>query len=308
MGNFLWYKKTMGIIFAEYEVRIIFKDALKCPTFFGSTIRGGFGYIFRKSVCITGQKTCENCILLEKCPYAYIFETGILTERGIKNVPHPFVFNITQPARGKFSPGDEFSFGITLLGRGVEFFPYFLFALVLLGENGIGKERARFEIKEILKDGKVVFDGKKLYPGWDTPSQIRPVNINGKITLEFVTPTKIIYRGKLVEVPSFHALVKSLNRRLRLLDTYHRLGYSGISSEFVKQAEKIEVMSYFFEKVRKKRFSTRQKRTMEFHGFVGRVTYAGDLTPYIEILNAGEIVHVGKATAFGFGRFKLATE
>ena len=38
-------------------------------------------------------------------------------------------------------------------------------------------------------------------------------------------------------------------------------------------------------------------------GFVGDVTFEGDVQPFVQIIKAGEILHVGKGTAFGLGRY-----
>jgi CRISPR/Cas system endoribonuclease Cas6 (RAMP superfamily) len=40
-------------------------------------------------------------------------------------------------------------------------------------------------------------------------------------------------------------------------------------------------------------------------GMIGRVTYAGDLTEFVPLLKFAEKVHLGKATTFGLGKFKM---
>jgi CRISPR/Cas system endoribonuclease Cas6 (RAMP superfamily) len=44
---------------------------------------------------------------------------------------------------------------------------------------------------------------------------------------------------------------------------------------------------------------------MALGGFVGRVTFEGDLTPWWPLLQVGEVLHVGKGTAFGLGKYRM---
>ena len=39
-----------------------------------------------------------------------------------------------------------------------------------------------------------------------------------------------------------------------------------------------------------------------------RDSYEGDLTPFIPLLEAGRILHVGKNSTIGFGRYSVAYE
>jgi CRISPR/Cas system endoribonuclease Cas6 (RAMP superfamily) len=40
-------------------------------------------------------------------------------------------------------------------------------------------------------------------------------------------------------------------------------------------------------------------------GFVGQVSYYGDIDEFLTILRLGEIVHVGKACTFGMGKYQI---
>jgi hypothetical protein len=40
-------------------------------------------------------------------------------------------------------------------------------------------------------------------------------------------------------------------------------------------------------------------------GFIGEVIYEGNLTPFYPYLKAGEILHIGKGTAFGLGKYVM---
>ena len=56
------------------------------------------------------------------------------------------------------------------------------------------------------------------------------------------------------------------------------------------------------------RYLARQDTRMKMGGFVGRVEYQGNLREFFPLLKLGEVVHVGKGTGFGLGRYKVSLE
>ena len=46
---------------------------------------------------------------------------------------------------------------------------------------------------------------------------------------------------------------------------------------------------------------------MRMGGLVGSVTFEGKLAPFYPFLEAGEIIHAGKGTSFGLGRFRIVS-
>ena len=53
------------------------------------------------------------------------------------------------------------------------------------------------------------------------------------------------------------------------------------------------------------RYSARQDRRIDMDGFVGEIAYEGNMAPFLSLLKAGEVLHVGKATTFGLGRYAM---
>jgi hypothetical protein len=53
------------------------------------------------------------------------------------------------------------------------------------------------------------------------------------------------------------------------------------------------------------RFCTGRQTLAQLGGIVGSVVYQGELEPFLPVLRAGEWIHVGKVTSFGFGRYSL---
>ena len=53
------------------------------------------------------------------------------------------------------------------------------------------------------------------------------------------------------------------------------------------------------------RYSARQDRRMEWEGLAGGAVYEGDLAPFWPYLVFGQWTHVGSATTFGLGRYRI---
>lgn len=51
--------------------------------------------------------------------------------------------------RMRLAPGDEITFGLTLIGRAIEYLPYVVFAVSEMARRGLGFERARFQLTEV---------------------------------------------------------------------------------------------------------------------------------------------------------------
>ncbi|MBC7084474.1 MAG: CRISPR system precrRNA processing endoribonuclease RAMP protein Cas6 [Firmicutes bacterium] len=138
---------------ARYEFIIEAVDNLFLPPYKGSTFRGGFGTAFRNIACSTRRTDCRDCMLKHACPYAYVFETappdGSEALTKFEHVPHPFVLEPPLTERREFAPGDELTVGLVLIGRGIEFLPYFIVAFQEFGRMGIGRGRGRFRLKSV---------------------------------------------------------------------------------------------------------------------------------------------------------------
>ena len=42
---------------------------------------------------------------------------------------------------------------------------------------------------------------------------------------------------------------------------------------------------------------------MKMGGFMGEIAFEGDIEPFMSLIKAGEIIHVGKGTGFGLGKY-----
>lgn len=298
------------------------------PSYKGSTIRGGFGNAFKRVSCAIRNKECTECLLKEKCVYSYVFETplpiGASIMRKYRSVPHPFVIEPPPEKRRGYKPDDEIAFRLILIGKAIDYLPYFIYSFHELGEMGIGKGRGRFELctvdsvermdsaHEALKR---IYDSKiKVLKPYNPMNVGIAINISGsnsderkQLTMSFKTPTRISYNHHLTLVLEFHVLIRQLLRRLSLLAYFHSGGeqtgwdFKGI----IKKAESVKVQKQNLRWYDWERYSVRQDTRMKMGGFIGDITFEGNIEPFLSVLKAGEILHVGKGTSFGLGKYEI---
>jgi CRISPR/Cas system endoribonuclease Cas6 (RAMP superfamily) len=101
--------------------------------------------------------------------------------------------------------------------------------------------------------------------------------------------------------------IRSLQRRLSLLSYFHCNGdtsgwdFKGV----IKQAEDVKVKERRLRWYKWERYSARQDERLKMDGFVGQITFEGDIKPFFPLIKAGEVLHVGKGTGFGLGRYEV---
>ena len=307
----------MCLTTARFELQLLLKDKLTLPLYKGAVIRGGFGVAFRKIVCIQPRKECAECSVRSKCPYAYIFETEAVIDNSMiplnRKAPHPFVIEPPEENETEYNQGDKIVFHVVLIGKALDYLPYFIYTFERLGNMGIGKERAKFDLIGVWtaqgKNKKKIYDGesKILNRGFNvsalSPNKKEKLE---KVNIELITPTRIKHNSKLLTELPFTILVRSLIRRIHFLDLFHGSG-KGIENykELVDKSEKIAVSSSDLHWMDWERYSSRQKVKMKLGGIVGNVSYKGDLSLFLPYLRFGEIVHIGKGTSFGLGRYEI---
>jgi hypothetical protein len=312
---------------AKYRFRLEAVERLRLPPYKGSTLRGGFGVVFKRTVCFQKEvKRCAGCLLRANCLYAYLFETALPQDaevlRTYSDVPHPFVIEPPLDDKMVYEPGETLDFGLVLVGRAIDYLPYFIVAFRELGKVGLGQGRGKYTLREVTAvqplDGteetiysvaKEIVCDRDLSVGREEIRAQRPVKCEGsvcKLTINFLTPTRMKHEGRLVVRPEFHVLIRNILRRVSSLSYFHcgerwETDYRGII-EAAKGVRLVEVGTRW---VDWERYSSRQQQRMSLGGLVGQATYEGNLEPFLPLLVLGELVHVGKACVFGNGKYEI---
>lgn len=290
------------------------------PSFKGSTLRGAFGYAFKKAVCITRhQPECENCILTANCAYSYIFETprpaGAEVMRKYEKVPHPFILRPPLTSERLIKKGQELSFGLVLIGRARDYLPYFVLVMEELAARGLGRERGKCSLLQVSdSQGSIIYshENRELLPaqseiGANLISRIG--NPPDQLTIEFQTPLRLVRERKIIRKLTFQDLYRSLLRRLAILQRFHCDLTPEIDfRSLIDQAAAIETVTDETYWQESRRYSTRQKANMSTSGLIGRLTFSGDLKPFWPVLVLGTYINAGKNTSFGLGSYQIIEE
>ena len=307
-------------IFSVYRITIEAKDPLHFPSYKGSAIRGALGHALRRAACAVRDQECPTCFLFRKCIYAHMFETPPPENdpflRNKNSVPHPYILRPSQDAREEYAPGGILCFDLILMGRATEYLPYLAYALILMGEQGLGRGRGQCFLRYMDAMGadgsmtRVYHSGDQILQGEGHPISCEELLDKSpppeRCTFRFLTRLELKIKRKYPDV-SFGMLFRSLLRRISTLGHLHsgidctRLDFSGLSHA----ADAIQTVSSDMRWEHAKRFSNRQKQKMPFGGLMGKITVEGDLSPFWPFMLLGEWVHVGKKTSFGLGRYEL---
>lgn len=276
--------------------------------FWGATLRGALGYTLKRLCCQVKHGQCQNCLLSQVCPYTCIFEGWPSPDRQIMrkypSVPQPFV--LVLPSVPCEVTGTELTWSLRLFGPACRYWPYLVFAYQRIGEEGLGKNRVRYTLEQVTDrfSGQIVWSAGAS-AGREPTHQ--PLEMNRPIpsdhcTLRWVfhTPLKLRLSGK---NPTGLDLVLAGRRRYQIMNYFYGSGEDSAHQEEPRfAASDFTTREVSLRPWNLRRFSGRQKRLVEFYGLVGEITIEGPWGLCGEWLRAIPILHLGKATSFGFGQ------
>ncbi len=320
----------MTIPYRKYRLSIVTLEPISLPLYKGSTFRGGFGNVFRKILCALKKKECDDCILKTSCVYAYVFETIPRNDTDLMNmgkyqrIPHPFIIEPPGESTRGYGAGTRVDLGLCLVGRAVELLPYFILAFEELGKTGLGKGRGKYALANVVTivngNEQTVYSSEKKTIIQTAPEQISlPEHLDDEqlfqvsdedsrsVTLNFLTPARVMYQRRLADTLDFHVLIRQLLRRLQSLKYFHcgKETAKWDHRQIIAEAENVKTVRSALAWRDWERYSTRQKTRMKMGGLVGEISYEGHIRSFLPFLKAGEVFHVGKGTSFGLGKYVI---
>ena len=308
----------MACISFELEAQ----ESGRLPGYLGSTLRGAVGNALRRTSCPLRCQEPPSCFLRQNCAYAYCFETAIPQNsanlRNLSDAPRPFVIRPPRQWKRDWSKGDRLAFELLLFGRATKYFPHFLVAIKRAAEHGLGRDHIKFDAlsaRDYSSPGNPILwsrEGDDLQMPELCDLSVKSANgthpeNRDRMSLNLLSPLRIMKQGKLLTNPSFRDFTRSLLARISNLYYFHAShdldldyrGLLGLADTVVPGACRPRLS-------RLNRWSNRQEREISLNGLVGSIEWRGEgLSSLAPLFRIGEYTHLGKGTVFGLGQYVI---
>jgi hypothetical protein len=316
---------AVALTFEFYRFRFHFCSAgtLYFPAYkSGNIVRGAFGSIFRRLVCIPSCRDARTCDVRTTCPYARVFEPRAARGEGpsgLADWPRPFVFRASHLDGRTILEGEEFHFDVHIFDVRDPSLAYFVLAFAQLAREGVGPGRGRANLVAVdqldLSGAAMarVFDGERFQMGELAPpiaadlSEV-PETVE-RVRVRFVSPTELKTEHRLAEQPEFGILFGRLRDRISTLRTLY--GAGPLEIDFRKMGQRAAQVRMTHCELKWTDVDRRSSRTGQRHplgGFVGEAEYEGDLSEFLPYLRLGEWVGVGRQTVWGKGEMEARSK
>ena len=310
------------LTFEFYRFRFYFRSAGKLyfPDYkSGNIVRGAFGDIFRKLVCIPSCHDAKTCDIRADCPYARVFEPQAARGEGPSGLvdwPRPFVFRAAHLDGRTILRDEAFHFDVHIFDVRDPALPYFVLAFAQLAREGLGPGRGRAELTSVdqldLNEARVaqVFDGGQFrMRELAAPNEIdlseTPGRV-GRLRVRFVTPTELKAGHQLADRPEFGILFGRLRDRISNLRALYGAGPLEIDfSAMGDRAAAVRITRCELRQTEVDRLSSRTGQRHPLGGFAGEAEYEGELAEFLPYLRLGKWVGVGRQTVWGKGEMEV---
>ena len=311
-----------ALTFEFYRFRFHFRSAgtLFFPVYkSGNIVRGAFGAIFRKLVCIPTCHDAKTCDIRAACPYARVFEPQAARGEGpsgLADWPRPFVFRAAHLDGRSISQGESFHFDAHIFDVRDPALPYFVLAFAQLAREGLGPGRGRAELTSVyqldLNEGRVaqVFDGEQFrMRELVAPNTVdlgeKPERVS-RVRVRFVTPTELKTEHRVADRPEFGILFGRLRDRISTLRALYGAGPLVIDFRGMgERATAVRMTRCELQRTEVDRLSSRTGQRHPLGGFVGEAEYEGELREFLPYLGLGKWTGVGRQTVWGKGEMEL---
>lgn len=311
---------------SRYRLYFLVRTPIFLHIYPGSTLRGVFGAALKRKVCKFPRQECALCPHYQACEFPLIFKMP-RPEGWKEDPPQPYVveppINETREPMA-FHCGDVLSFNFVLIGRAQNHLPLCIAAwkdaLLELGIDNVSGARGR-GIAELFRVTLLGNEGEVEVANLDRGTFACPHNVfipssNGtldSLTIEIVTPLRFTPRrnpkaqgdSKVWLSPEE---LKPLHFFRRLISRIHSLSqlYTSCQPGFPNPELSINFGSEkSLAEWNWQRFSGTQNQKIPSDGVIGTWRFYGDIQPFLPYIELGELLHIGKGTAYGMGKYTV---
>ncbi len=294
----------------------------------GSALRGALVNALRRHYCTEPVLRADDSAWHDhviECPACYLVAAED-SERGRgSDLPRPYVIEPPLDERTTYMAGDRFTFQLGLFASAIRLYPFLLTALLQIGHEGLGRpihngQRGQLSVQQIEAINPLTHEHVVLMREGDRSVAANPTLPvthelvlseasrwpTDRITIRFLTPTRITAAGRLVHTPQFAPLFQRLVERVIELWRAYGEGEPPLSArELIAHAEGIHLLSDETRWIEVESRSGRTGKRIPIGGYMGSATYQGDLRPLMVWLLWSQCLHVGKNAVKGDGWLEL---
>ena len=288
----------------------------------GTALRGALYQVLSDSFCSepNGMLTPDH---VARCPVCWLLAAEDQGAARGQNIPRPLM--IEPPPGQTYHRGEPLVFGLTVVGRAQDMFPYLARAVQKMGVAGLGKGRGRFRLVSIAEYHPLEGVERSILEHnfvRQPVHQVTPADISRaaahysseRVGLELLTPLRLTSHKELVKFPEPVAFIQRLVERCQRIAEYYaesqtppsRSEWFTLYHELSAIAAKVCIVSNDTEWVEVYSGSRRQQRYTPISGLTGRVEWAGPLKELLPWLLWGQSLHVGKNAVKGDGWYRVS--
>lgn len=301
---------TLDIPYIKLKFYAVIAENSILPADKVSALRGGMGQMMLRQHC-AADRNCDACRFTKGCIIRNAFYSRMDTYPPYVTGQESVGYLLEcEDRKEEYSEGDILYFRMILFGDSITYFFVYLQALVQLGAEGLGKYKARFQIAEVRNArDRAILSGNSIDKSEYCVDNVadyvrrrkRHLQFEGVLSIEFQTPLSMKYRGEYLQEFVPQALIDGACRRIQMLNYY-----TGQETELpeLQTYPVLAGQTVFRRSIQ--RYSSTHDAKVKLYGIAGRVLMTGVSEQCLDYLLAGELVHIGKNTSFGFGKYIAA--
>ncbi len=303
-------KERLNILYIKLKFCLVFPEDAVLPRQKVSAFRGGMGEMLLRQNCISGRN-CAACRFEEACIVRSVMYTRMKKKPPFMTGDDSIGYLLEcEDYRTEFRAGDQTHFFLTLFGNNLVYFNQYLQAFYQLGNAGVGKYAAKYQIFAVTTgSGKDVLRGNNVYMENYRPETVYDYVQRRMVKLEkekfhgeiiFLTPFCVKYRGEYLNRFCSEAIFQALFRRIMMLDYFEKRYLEQPALTWYPQ-----ILEQRCEMKATNRYSSTQGTKVTLRGIAGELRFEEMPEKYREYLLAGELLHIGKNSSFGFGKYRV---
>lgn len=283
-----------------------FFQPVEVPEHKVSALRGGLGEMLLQKNCVVDRK-CEACRFQESCIVWNTFYTPMRLKPDYMTGKESLGYLIECDNQETWMDvGHGFLFRLKLFGRNISLFSQYLDAFWRLGQVGLGKNHAKFEIAAIFtEEEKPLLEKNQIHTVGqyvdvrkrELTDQVFP---DGIYAVQYLTPLAL--RKDRVDLEHFDtdAIWRAVHRKIQMMSYFVENPV-----ELEKPSEWPPILECESRKTSIRRYSNTHGRGMELKGIEGHTVMEQVGEERLEELLAGELFHIGRNNSFDFGRYQV---